>query len=72
MSALSTWSFPPKASTSSYNAANQQLVFGPRQMLYDANGNVTNLVNYTTAVTNNSEGSTPHNAHLYSEADTFH
>ncbi|MCX7916192.1 MAG: hypothetical protein N3A53_07815, partial [Verrucomicrobiae bacterium] len=30
--------------TSSYNAANQQLVFGPYRMLYDANGNVTNII----------------------------
>jgi RHS repeat-associated protein len=33
---------------STYNAANQQLVFGSYRMLYDAAGNVTNIVSGTT------------------------
>jgi hypothetical protein len=39
---FSLWTLPGQVTNSSYNAANQQLAFGTRQMLYDANGNVTN------------------------------
>jgi uncharacterized protein RhaS with RHS repeats len=51
-SALSVRSLPAEVTTSSYNAANQQLLLGTRQMLYDANGNVTNFVNTASAMTN--------------------
>jgi RHS repeat-associated protein len=47
-SALATYPLPLAVTNSSYNAANQQLVFGSYQMLYDAAGNVTNIVSGTT------------------------
>jgi len=43
-SSLSPYNLPSAVSTSFYNEANQQLVFGPYTMLYDANGNLTNLL----------------------------
>jgi hypothetical protein len=52
VSGLSIWGLPPQVTNSTYNAANQQLAFGTRQMLYDLNGNVTSLVNVATSVTN--------------------
>jgi RHS repeat-associated protein len=51
VSSLSAYNLPSAVSTSQYNAANQQLVFGSYRLLYDASGNVTNIVN--GAVTNN-------------------
>jgi RHS repeat-associated protein len=47
-SQLSVFSLPSSVSTSSYNAANQQLVFGSYNLLYDAAGNVTNIVSGTS------------------------
>jgi RHS repeat-associated protein len=47
-SQLSVFSLPSLVSTSSYNAANQQLVFGSYNLLYDAAGNVTNIVSGTS------------------------
>lgn len=43
-SSLSPYNLPSAVSTSFYNVANQQLSFGPYTMLYDANGNLTNLL----------------------------
>jgi YD repeat-containing protein len=39
---------PAAVTNSSYNSANQQLTFGAYAMLYDAAGNITNIVNGTT------------------------
>ncbi len=50
-SGLSVYSLPSSVSTGTYNAANQQLTFGNYNVLYDLNGNVTNIINGTT--TNN-------------------
>jgi RHS repeat-associated protein len=36
---------PSAVSTGTYNAANQQLTFGTYAMLYDTNGNLTNIAN---------------------------
>jgi RHS repeat-associated protein len=47
-SQLSVFSLPSLVSTSSYNAANQQLVFGSYNLLYDAAGNVTNIISGTS------------------------
>ncbi len=46
-SSLSTYNLPSAITNSSYNAANQQLAFGSYRMLYDSNGNVTNIVSGT-------------------------
>jgi len=44
-SLLAVYNLPAAVSGASYNAANQQLVFGSYSMLYDASGNVTNILN---------------------------
>jgi RHS repeat-associated protein len=45
ISPLATYLLPAPVSASQYNAANQQLAFGGYTMLYDSNGNVTNILN---------------------------
>jgi RHS repeat-associated protein len=47
-SLLAVYNLPSAVSTGTYNAANQQLTFGSYTMLYDANGNVTNIISGTT------------------------
>ena len=46
-SAPATYNLPSTISTSAYNSANQQLTFGSYSILYDADGNVTNIVSGT-------------------------
>lgn len=50
-SALANYLLPLAVTNSTYDAANHQLVFGSYNILYDDNGNVTNIVSGTT--TNN-------------------
>jgi RHS repeat-associated protein len=44
-SALASYNLPSAISASTHDGANRQLSFGAHTMLYDANGNVTNIVN---------------------------
>ncbi len=50
-SVLSAYLLPSAVSNSTYDAANHQLTFGTYNMLYDLDGNVTNIVNGTTTNT---------------------
>jgi RHS repeat-associated protein len=47
-SALSLYNLPSQVTNSTYDAANHQLTFGSYNILYDLNGNVTNIINGTT------------------------
>jgi RHS repeat-associated protein len=47
-SGFSVYNLPSQITNSIYNTANQQLAFGAYSMLYDADGNVTNMINGTT------------------------
>ncbi len=50
-SALSAYFLPSAISNSNYDAANHQLAFGSYNILYDLDGNVTNVINGTTTNT---------------------
>jgi RHS repeat-associated protein len=47
-SPLAVYNLPAAVASATYNAANQQLTFGSYSILYDAAGNVTNIVSGTT------------------------
>lgn len=44
---FSVYNLPSSITNSTYNAANQQFAFGSYSILYDADGNVTNIINGT-------------------------
>jgi RHS repeat-associated protein len=48
LSALAAYLLPTAVSTGTYNFANQQLTFGSYNILYDSDGNVTNIISGTT------------------------